>query len=363
MTLRGRAGRALAASAVAWPAAAVAETGLPIVLRQAFALVILLLVSQMAVRAQGAPAVNAVRNEAGIVDLIEGGVTITGADRRARVLKKGDALFEGDAILTAADGELHANLTDGGVIAVRPNTQLRISRYQANGEASDTSIFNLVKGSFRSITGWIARSNPAGYLIRTPTSTLGVRGTDHEPLVIPPGAAEGEPGTYDRVHAGTSFIRGKNGSIDVAAGRAGFFAHHGRDRPRVLDRVPRFFRPARNERLLEGRHERVRQVLEQKRSERRTVIEERRARRLEGAKGGSGRPHDAGPAIRAQSGERGREVGREAFEQQPAQQQAERARQREAMQREREARQQQRHEAQQQRREGRQQHEERRERH
>ena len=311
--------------------------------------------------AQGTPSAPAAGNEARIVDLIEGGVTVTGADRRARMLKKGDALFEGDAILTAADGELHANLTDGAVI-VRPNTQLRLTRYQANGTASDTSVFNLVKGSFRSITGWIARTNPAGYLIRTPTSTLGVRGTDHEPLVIPPGAAEGEPGTYDRVHVGTSFIRGKNGSIDVAAGRAGFFAHHGRDRPRVLDQVPQFFRPARNERLLEGRHERVRQGLEQKRGERRKFIEARRARHLEDVKGPPGRPRDAGPGVRAEAPEPGRAARREAFEQQGAQQQAERARQREALQHEREARQQQRREAPQQRRHGRGQHEERRER-
>lgn len=273
-------------------------------LRRAIAIIFVLLVSQTPVLAQGASAAPAERNEAGIVDLIEGDVTVTGADRRARVLKKNDALFEGDTILTAADGELHANLTDGGVIAVRPNIQLRITRYQANGAAGDTSIFNLVKGSFRSITGWIARTNPAGYLIRTPTSTLGVRGTDHEPLVIPPGAAEGEPGTYDRVHAGTSFIRGANGTVDVPAGRSGFFAHHGRERPRVLENIPPFFRPARNERLLEGRHEQVRQVLEQKRDERRRFIEQRRPQGQETRNGVPSRKADDNQAVRASRSQR-----------------------------------------------------------
>lgn len=321
MTARCRADRAPTGSAAAGLAAAVAETGLPIVLRQAFAIFILLLAPQMPAPAQGASAAGAARNEAGIVELIEGGVTITGADRRARLLKKGDALFEGDAIATTADGELHANLTDGGVIAVRPNTQLRITRYQANGEANDTSIFNLVKGSFRSITGWIGRTNPAGYLIRTPTSTLGVRGTDHEPLVIPPGAAEGEPGTYDRVHAGTSFIRGANGTVDVGAGRAGFFAHHGRARPRVLDQVPPFFRAARNERLLEGRHEQVRQMMEQRRGERRKLIEERRAQRqavrnsaTAGKTDGNQSPRrpDIQRPLRGEGGERRAEAGERA---------------------------------------------------
>jgi hypothetical protein len=320
--------------------------------------------AQFPALAQTAPAT---RNEAGVVELIEGGVTITGADRRGRALKKGDTLYEGDAILTAADGELHANLTDGGVIALRPNTQLRITRYQANGDAGDTSIFNLVKGSFRSITGWIARTNPPGYQIRTPNSTLGVRGTDHEPLVIPPGSAEGEPGTYDRVHAGTSFIRGKNGTVDVSAGRAGFFAQHGRDRPRVLESVPRFFRPARNEGLLEGRHERVRQALDQRRGERRKFIEERRAQRQAATRGAAAGQREAAEARRTQlQGER--QARREALqrEREASQQQQDARPQARAQQPQSDAREQ-RRDAQQQRREAQQreasqQHEERRQR-
>ena len=323
------------------------------------------------VHAQTAPAA---RNEAGVVDLVEGSVTVTGVDRRSRALRKGERLYEGDAVLTAADGEMHAELTDGGVIAVRPNTQLRITRYQANGEATDTSVFNLVKGSFRSITGWIARGNPAGYQIRTPTTTIGVRGTDHEPLVIAPGAAEGEPGTYDRVHAGTSFIRGANGSVDVGAGRAGFFAHHGRDRPRVLASVPGFFRPAPNERLLEGRHERVRQVLEQKRGERRKFIEERRAQRREARQEGglpraaAARRGEGGPAAQGEAGARSREMHERAparaaeAETRRAQQAAEREARRETLQSERAARQQQQRETRQHREEQRQHREEQRER-
>ena len=218
------------------------------------------------------------RNAAGKIDLVEGAMTITGADRRRRAVKLGDLLYEGDAIVTAADGELHAEMTDGGVIAVRPNTQLRITKYQANGAATDTSVFSLLKGSFRSITGWIGKNNPSGYQVRTPTATVGVRGTDHEPLVIPQGAREGEPGTYDRVNAGGSFISGKTGRVDVAPGRAGFFAHHGRDKPRVLDQVPGFFRATRHEVRLAGRHEQVRQGLDQRRAERQKVVRELRQR-------------------------------------------------------------------------------------
>lgn len=214
-------------------------------------------------------------NEAGVIDLVEGQVNVLDTNRKRRTVKVGDKLFEGDSVVTGKNGELHAELVDGGVLAIRPDTAMNIIKYQANGAATDTSIFGLLKGSFRSITGWIGKTAPANYQIRTPTATVGVRGTDHEPLVIPAGAASGEPGTYDRVNIGTSTITGSNGAVDVTPGRAGFFAQHGRDRPRVLDQVPPHFRPTRNENRLQGRHERVQAAVEQRRTQRQEMIQER----------------------------------------------------------------------------------------
>ena len=248
------------------------------------------------------------RNEAGRIDLVAGAVTVVGADQKQRAPKKGEILFEGDSVVTHANGELHVELTDGGVLAVRPNTAIRITKYQANGEASDTSIFGLLKGSMRSITGWIGKTSPANYKIITPTATMGVRGTDHEPTVIPEGATEGAPGTYDRVHAGASFIESKNGRVEVAQGRAGFFAAHGRDRPRVLDKVPTFFRPARNDARLAGRHAAIAATHEQRRAARVKLVTERRATadararsRQEGARQGGPRAEAARPDVPRQA--------------------------------------------------------------
>lgn len=224
------------------------------------------------------------RNDAGRIEIVEGAVSVTGANGTRRAVRAGETLYEGDAVSTGSDGELHAELIDGGVIAVRPNTLLRITRYKAEGGPTDTSVFNLVKGSFRSITGWIAQRNPANYRIQTPTATVGVRGTDHEPLVIAEGATEGEPGTYDRVHAGATRVQGKSGVVDVTAGRTGFFSGRAGARPRLLDGTPAFFRAGRQDRRLEGRHEKVRQVLETRRVERRQQIEQRRREREAGLK-------------------------------------------------------------------------------
>jgi hypothetical protein len=217
----------------------------------------------------------ATRNEAGKIELVNGSVSITAPDRSARAPKVGEMLYEGDAITTGANGELHAEMLDAGVIAVRPNTQMSITKYQAQGDANDTSVFGLLKGSFRSITGWIGKNNPARYAINTPTATIGVRGTDHEPLVIPEGSNEGTPGTYDRVAAGGSFIQGKAGRVDVASGRSGFFSSSGRERPRLLTETPRFYRPMQTDARLAGRHEQTRALLDTRRTERQQFIRQR----------------------------------------------------------------------------------------
>jgi len=213
---------------------------------------------------------------AGKVDLVEGDVRFFDASRRMRRPKLGDFIYESESIVTGADGEAHLAMEDGGYIGVRPNTRMRIVNYKAEGGADDRSVIGLLQGSFRSVTGWIAKLNARSVEIRTPTATIGVRGTDHEPLVIPEGSAEGEPGTYDRVHIGETEIRTPQGSVSVRPNQAGFVPHRGAARPRVLERVPAFYRPTRNEKRFEGLHERIHRQIEQRRIERVMQVEEKR---------------------------------------------------------------------------------------
>jgi hypothetical protein len=233
-----------------------------------------------------APAGAAEPVPAGTVELVEGDVRFFDANRRMRRPKAGDRINEGESITTGADGEAHLRMEDGGYIAVRPGTRMRIVNFRAEGGAEDRSIINLLEGSFRAVTGWIAK-RPRAALINTPTATIGVRGTEHEPLVIPEGSRRGEPGTYDRVHIGETEIRTKQGTVAVRPNQAGFAPVRGALRPRVLERVPDFFRPTRNEARFTGLHGRIHQQLDLRRDERRKVVEERR-------KGKAERPGDKG---------------------------------------------------------------------
>ena len=231
---------------------------------------------------------------AGKADLVEGDVRFFDASQRMRRPKVGDAIHEGESIATGADGEVHLRMEDGGYIAVRPGTRMRIVNFRAEGGAEDRSTIGLLEGSFRSVTGWIAKLGPQRAIVRTPSATIGIRGTEHEPLVIPDGSTRGDPGTYDRVHIGETEIRTQQGTVSVRPNQAGFAPVRGALRPRVLERVPEFFRPTRNEARFTGLHTRIHANLDQRRDERRKVIEERRKGKAEGRGEGKGKAEKAG---------------------------------------------------------------------
>lgn len=221
----------------------------------------------------------AVRTAARVV-LVEGDVALYDAKKVKRVPKVGDVVNEGDSIVTGADAELHLDMEDGGYISVRPNTKMRITKYVADGESTDSAIFGLLQGGFRSVTGWIGKLGKNNYQVKTQIATVGIRGTDHETYVLPKGSSEGEAGLYDRVYEGGTIIRTDGGQVEVTPNRAGFAGLDRKAKPRELKEIPRFFRPGRFESRFTGKHAAVQSILEKRRADRREVVK----RKLEAVK-------------------------------------------------------------------------------
>lgn len=218
--------------------------------------------------------------QAGRVDYLEGSVKLVDAASKERFVKLGDGVNEGDTLVTGADSEVHLAMEDGGQLGIHANTRLRILNYKAEGGKDDRSVFNLLQGAMRSITGWIGKYNPRNYEIRTPTATIGVRGTDHETRIIPQGSSEGEAGTYDKVNIGATQMRTQYGTTEIRPNRPGFVSFTGQ--ARLLDRVPAFFRPLRNEARFVGLHDRIKQRLPEQRAARvRQIGETRKQQNLE----------------------------------------------------------------------------------
>jgi hypothetical protein len=214
---------------------------------------------------------------AGKIDLIGGEVSIIPKGKTARRAAVGDGVNEGDTLVTGKDSEMHVTMQDSGFIALRPSTTLKIDSYKADGGDDDNGVFRLVVGGLRSITGWIGKFNQRSYKVRTPTATIGIRGTDHETRYLPEGSPDGEPGTYDKVFVGETSIETNAGQTSVTPDQAGFVSSGADQRPRVLARIPGFFRPGPHEDIINKKHAEIQKIIEQRREERRKVVAEKLA--------------------------------------------------------------------------------------
>ena len=215
--------------------------------RWKFAVVLLALFCAGLAQAQDRAAPAPIR-QAGTIELAEGDSIIDPKSGASfRLARAGETVDEGDTITTFSNAEVQLRMADGAHLSLRENSKITITDYVADGGSGDRILIDLAKGTFRAITGWIGKFNPAGDVIRTPTATIGIRGTDHEPMYLLQGDPRGEPGTYDKVNEGGTFLRGAGGTVEVTPNRAAFHGSAPGARPRLLASVPAFFRPGRNE--------------------------------------------------------------------------------------------------------------------
>jgi len=230
------------------------------------------LACQLAAAEAPPPAANA----AGAVVLVDGKATLTRGGT-ARPVRVGDAVNEGDEIASAADGEVHLRMQDSGFVVLRPGTRMKVASYKADGGDDDHGVLQLIAGGIRSVSGWIGKFNAKGYSVKTATATIGIRGTDHETRYVAEGSAEGEPGTYDRVYAGRTFIQTAAGQTEVAPGEAGFQPRGGTGRARILASIPRFYKPGPHEGEIDRKHAEIQKEIDERREERRRAIAQMRA--------------------------------------------------------------------------------------
>lgn len=187
---------------------------------------------------------------------ITGSVVATDASgTKKRTLKSGDPVYVGEQVRAGANGEAVLRTDDAGVIAVRPNAAFVMEQFSANGDNQDKFSVRILTGALRMITGWTGLFNKDNHRIVTPSATLGIRGTDHEPYVLSAEMAvdlQQPEGTYNRVYKGGTVLKANGGEVDIDPGQVGFapVAVPGRTRalmtvllPALLDKVPGFFVP------------------------------------------------------------------------------------------------------------------------
>lgn len=116
-----------------------------------------------------------------VVQEATGIVSISKQGGKRIIVAQGTALDEGDTIYTERDSEARLRFTDGGQIALRPNSVLAIQSYRfvEPEPRKDSLVMSLLKGGLRNITGLIGkRGDRDAYRMNAVIATIGIRGTD-----------------------------------------------------------------------------------------------------------------------------------------------------------------------------------------
>ena len=115
--------------------------------------------------------------EIGRIKNVTSGVQVI-RDGRTITARSGLRLEEGDIIVTARRARVGITLSDDTRMALGPNSRVTLDEYQYDRRRqTGRSVTSVNRGSLGVTSGNITRSGRDRMRVRTPTSTLGVRGT------------------------------------------------------------------------------------------------------------------------------------------------------------------------------------------
>ena len=116
--------------------------------------------------------------DVGEVKVVKGPAHIErGAERLA--VRAGMAVQPSDKVITGADGTVGITFSDNSLLSIGPDSRFAIDRYVFDstthaGQFEST----LSKGTLAVVSGKMVKQSPESMKIRTPSSIMGVRGTE-----------------------------------------------------------------------------------------------------------------------------------------------------------------------------------------
>jgi hypothetical protein len=124
-------------------------------------------------------------DDVGRVKVAKGSVTIERSGRSVPAAV-GMKLQEGDVIVTGRDGSVGVTFNDDSLLSVGPDSVLAIDRFTFDSTTHagrfDTA---LRQGTLSAVSGKIAKQSPDAMKVRTPSTILGVRGTEFVVRAVP----------------------------------------------------------------------------------------------------------------------------------------------------------------------------------
>jgi len=127
----------------------------------------------------------------GWVEKLDGNATVRHANGTTSPLHKGDIVFQGDKIHTDGGSKIGLVFLDHSTFALGANGEMVLDEmiFDPNAPmAGAKSVTSVVTGAFALSSGQIAHDHPGSQEIRTPTLTIGIRGTTVAGEVAPDGS-------------------------------------------------------------------------------------------------------------------------------------------------------------------------------
>ena len=123
--------------------------------------------------------------EIGVVRTVDGTAYIrrAGAQLQPAV---GDAVQEGDVLMTGADGSLGVALSDNALLSLGPASEIHLVEFAFEPRnAIFAFLARILLGTFVYVSGDIGRLSPDSVIIETPVGVIGIRGTRFAGFVAP----------------------------------------------------------------------------------------------------------------------------------------------------------------------------------
>ena len=134
---------------------------------------------------------------AGTVVHLSGPLMAQKPDGTAKTLTLKSEVESGDTLVSQRNTYAQIRFVDNSEITLRPNTTFKIENFAFDGAKpeADSASFRLVKGGLRSVSGLLGKRSREKFEMRTPTATIGIRGTTFVAQWVPPPSGGGAAGS------------------------------------------------------------------------------------------------------------------------------------------------------------------------
>ncbi|OGB30417.1 MAG: hypothetical protein A3F78_14520 [Burkholderiales bacterium RIFCSPLOWO2_12_FULL_61_40] len=117
---------------------------------------------------------------AATIQSLNGDVRAEATGQAASVATSSQRLEAGATVHTGANGQAMLRFDDGQLVVISPNSSFKIDQFRYNtAKPEQNSVaLSLFRGALRLVTGLIGQKDHSKFALKTPTATIGIRGTD-----------------------------------------------------------------------------------------------------------------------------------------------------------------------------------------